>query len=165
MAKRNKKKLKQRKKRQLKKAIKQTIKVNQSNSYFESNKLYQMALDKNYNSTVIAKEKYINERATLLHYCNKCGAEFYGKPSHMLGKDHQKHICAMPYGDSFGIRLAVVGNSKTSPYKSKKKKSKDKGKKFYEMVINDYTPKEIAKELDIPLRFVEDYFKEEGLIE
>jgi hypothetical protein len=82
----------------------------------------------------------------------------------MLGEDHQKHICTMPYGDSFGTRLTFDSNGKISPFKSKKKKSDKKGKRFYEMVINDYTPKEIAKELDIPLRFVDEYFIVEGLI-
>jgi hypothetical protein len=165
MTKRNKKKLKKRHKRQLMKRLK-PIKIEVVSTvkpvfkYEEQNKLYKMELDKKYNGTVTALERYINQRATLLHHCSKCNTEFYGKPSFMLGKDHQLHNCSKPYGDRFGERLFYAGVSRHK----RKKKSTDKGKLFYNLVIEDYTPKEIAKELDIPLAMVKDYFVAEGLI-
>lgn len=69
----------------------------------------------------------------------------------MIGKDHQKHICTMPYGDSFGTRLSMVGNSKIASHKRKRQVSPDKiAKRFYQMIIEDYTPKQIAQELQEP---------------
>jgi hypothetical protein len=126
------------------------------------NKLeFEAKLNIMYYGAVTPMTRYLNERCSMLFHCNKCGVNFWGKDSHIVGKDHQKHICTMPYGDFHGELLGSVG---FRPTRQNKKKSEDKGKKFYEMVINDYTPKEIAKELDIPLHFVKDYFNDEGLI-
>ncbi|MEY9865373.1 hypothetical protein ABIE66_000752 [Peribacillus sp. B2I2] len=36
---------------------------------------------------------YINVRSTFCFHCTKCGKKFFGKPSHMVGKEHQVHIC------------------------------------------------------------------------
>ncbi|MGE8082132.1 adenylate kinase [Peribacillus loiseleuriae] len=115
-----------------------------------------------YVGKVKALNSYVSEHAVLLFHCDKCGAEFYGKPMYMIGKDHQRHICTMPYGDRYGERLFSI-HSRPKP--NKKKTSKDMGKRFYEMVIEDYTPSQIAKELQVNPKIIMMYFKEEGLIE
>ncbi|MEB9439698.1 hypothetical protein [Bacillus cereus] len=83
----------------------------------------------------------------------------------MIGKDSQRHICTLPYGDSFGTRLNTVGNSKISPQKRKKQMNPDKmAKRLYEMIIEDYKPHEIARELKVNPAIIKDHFKAEGLI-
>ncbi|AOM09955.1 MULTISPECIES: adenylate kinase [Bacillus cereus group] len=124
---------------------------------------FEKRLNNIYNGAVTSVTRYINERATMCFHCDKCGAEFYNKAGYMIGKDHQKHICTMPYGDRTGKRLSRVSHSKVKPQK-RKKNSVATGKQFYGMVINDYTPNEIAKELSISHWMVVDYFKAEGLI-
>lgn len=126
--------------------------------------LYQEALNKKYNGRVSAKEQYINPNATLVHHCKICVSDFYGKPSHMLGKDHQKHICTMPYGDKFGNRFTHVSTFFRNNSKKKKVNSDIVAKRFNEMIFNDYTYQEIAKELDLTPELVKEYFKAEGLI-
>jgi NACalpha-BTF3-like transcription factor len=124
------------------------------------NKEYQALLDKRYPEGRIKPiEKYINNHSSILHHCNKCGQDFFGKPIYMLGEDHQKHVCTMPYGDKDGERLEKVGGR----YKSKKKNTLN-ADQFYNMVWNDYTYKEIAKKLQVNPDIIEYYFKEEGLI-
>lgn len=113
-----------------------------------------------YKGTVTPLTAYVNERAVMVFKCSKCGVTFFGKPSHMVGMEHQKHICHLPYGDRLGQRLERVSTKN----KRRAKKDKNRGNEFYRMVIEDYTPQEIAKELDMPLHMVMDYFKSEGLI-
>ncbi|WP_163528810.1 hypothetical protein [Halobacillus ihumii] len=128
--------------------------------YEAENKEYQALLDKRYpEGRIKPVERYVTQDAIILHHCSKCNQEFYGKPKWMLGADHQKHICTMPYGNSYGERLASV-----STIKNRKKKGTLNINQFYEMVWNDYTYKEIAQTLKINPDIVEDYFKSNGLI-
>lgn len=126
MAKRNKTKLKKRKQRQLKKAFKhnenhsdkvtldEAQKLPLVNDYLppykepkedtnkkheERNKMYQKALDKVYNGTVIPLVNYTNAKCTLLHKCTKCNKEFYGKAGWLVSKEDQKHVCYVDNGN------------------------------------------------------------------
>lgn len=123
---------------------------------------YQNALDIKYDGQVTAKQSYLNPRAVILHWCSECDTEFYGRPLKMLGEDHERHNCLMPYGDSRGHQFLSISTANNS--RKKKKKDEVTSERFYEMVINDYTPQEISKELDIALPLVKDYFKIEGLL-
>ncbi|AOZ89326.1 adenylate kinase [Bacillus xiamenensis] len=122
---------------------------------------FEAKLNEVYKGAVKPLTSYVSEHATLVFQCDKCGLKFFGKPNHMIGKEHQQHKCNYPYGDINGERFQIVSSSRN---KRKKNSSKATSERFYEMVINDYTPKEIAKELDIPLVLVMDYFNKEGLI-
>ncbi|SNT58740.1 hypothetical protein SAMN05444672_1745 [Bacillus sp. OK838] len=122
---------------------------------------FEAKIKKAYNGAVTPVTRFVNEHCSMLFHCDKCGVEFWGKASHIVGKDHQKHVCTMPYGDKYGERLFKVGGGKHKPRKKNKGVT---GERFYELVINDYTPNEIAKELEIPFALVIDYFKGEGLI-
>lgn len=124
---------------------------------------YEARLNNAYGGAVTPVTRYINEHATICFHCDKCGAEFYNRAGYMIGKASQRHVCTLPYGDKFGTRLTKVGHTKISSHKRNKKPSVT-GKQFYNMVINDYTPNEIAKKLDIPYQMVLDYFKDQGLI-
>ncbi|WP_088325005.1 MULTISPECIES: adenylate kinase [Bacillus cereus group] len=126
---------------------------------------YEARLNKTYNGTVTPVTRYTNQHATMLFHCDKCGTEFYNKARYMIGKDSQRHICTLPYGDSFGTRLNTVGNSKISPQKRKKQMNPGKmAKRLYEMIIEDYKPHEIARELQVNPAIIKDHFKAEGLI-
>lgn len=165
MTKRSKKNIKKRNRKQLLRRIRESAKYAVPNStHHEGNHLiYQKALSEKYNGKVTSKEKYLNPRAVILHFCNSCDTEFYGRPTNMLGENYERHNCSMPYGDSRGRQFLSV--STISKHKSKKKRKDEVNtEKFYEMVINDYTPQEISKELDISVALVKDYFKTEGLI-
>jgi hypothetical protein len=129
--------------------------------YETQNKEYQALLDKRYSKGRIQPiEKYINNHSSILHHCNKYGIEFYGKPVYMLGEDHQKHVCTMPYGDREGERLSSVSGKQ----KPRKKKNTLNVDQFYSMVWNDYTYKEIAQAFKINPNIIKEYFKAEGLI-
>jgi hypothetical protein len=121
---------------------------------------FEANLNRTYNGAVKAKGKYLNERATLLFYCEKCNVQFYNKPSFMLGKDHQKHLCSMPYSDRSGERTFHVSR-KQNP---RKKKTEDIGGKITKMILEDYTYQQIAKELQVNPTIIKDHFKKEGLI-
>ncbi|WP_423060061.1 adenylate kinase (plasmid) [Bacillus cereus] len=126
---------------------------------------YEARLNKTYNGAVTPVTRYTNQHATMLFHCDKCGAEFYNKAKYMIGKDHQKHICTMPYGDSFGNRLSYANRGKNAPQKRKKQINPDKiAKRLYGMIIEDYTPKQIAQELQVNPNIIKDHFKAEGLI-
>ncbi|MDP9577365.1 UNVERIFIED_ORG: DNA invertase Pin-like site-specific DNA recombinase [Bacillus sp. 1751] len=79
----------------------------------------------------------------------------------MFEKNLQRHIGRMAYADKDGNRFLHV-SSRSTP--KNKNKTKDINEEFYKMVINDYTPQEIAIKLGISLPLVIDYFKTEGLI-
>ncbi|MGM0922860.1 MAG: hypothetical protein ACQEWW_16875 [Bacillota bacterium] len=145
-------------------AIKPAVKIGpniEAGKYAEQNKLYNMALDKQYNGTVTALEKYINQRASLLHHCSNCGIQFYGKPKFMLGNDHQKHICTLPYGDSFGNRFAYVGNSKQTHKKKKGKKINgvELAKELDELITQKVNPLQIRSKTGVDLQIIK-YYKE-----
>ncbi|MCI3146179.1 adenylate kinase [Bacillus cereus] len=126
---------------------------------------FEARLNKTYNGGVTPVTRYTNKNATMLFHCDKCGTDFYNKARYMIEKDHQKHICTMPYGDSFGTRLSNVGKGKIDPKKRKKQLNPDKVvKRLYQMIIEDYTPQQIAKELQVNPNIIKDHFKAEGLI-
>ncbi|EGI2115031.1 hypothetical protein FH832_003099 [Listeria monocytogenes] len=65
----------------------------------ERNKVYQKALDKVYNGTVIPLVNYSNAKSILLHKCTKCNKEFYGKPGWLVTKEDQRHVCYVDNGN------------------------------------------------------------------
>jgi DNA-binding NarL/FixJ family response regulator len=106
MAKR--KKLKKRRKRQLINRVKQQGKMGKLTGvivertiprpdlylgkYEKENQEYQKELDAVYAGTVVAVERYLNPKSTLLHFCHECTSDFYSKPVWLLnGK--QPHEC------------------------------------------------------------------------
>ncbi|MBJ6722208.1 hypothetical protein I2750_18580 [Bacillus sp. PR5] len=75
------------------------------NKKIERTAPYQEALNKKYGGTVIVKEKFINPRATLIHKCSNCHKEWYARPTWLLTKENQKHICGVdPVRMSEGIK-------------------------------------------------------------
>lgn len=62
-------------------------------TYVVENRGYQKELDKVYAGTVTPVEKYINDKATIIHYCHDCRTEFHAKPLWLLRKASQEHIC------------------------------------------------------------------------
>ncbi|MCU5203397.1 hypothetical protein, partial [Bacillus paranthracis] len=73
--------------------------------------------------------------------------------------------CTMPYGYRTGERLNKVGHSKITPQKQKKKVDPEKvEKRVYEMIIEIYTPQQIATDLKVNPTIIKDHFKAEGLI-
>jgi hypothetical protein len=71
---------------------------------------FETRLGEVYNGAIKPVTTYINDRATMYFKCEKCGVEFFGKASHMVGKEHQQHKCNYPYGDIRGERLKGVGS-------------------------------------------------------
>ncbi|OJH18924.1 hypothetical protein BLX88_10925 [Bacillus obstructivus] len=107
-------------------------------------------------------ESYINPCASLIHYCKRCGVEFYGKPSHMLGKDSQKHLCTLPYGDCHGERLSRVKRNYIS--KGKKNKNADKqgtelANKLDELINQGLSTLIIRQQTGVEPRIIE-YYKQ-----
>lgn len=132
----------------------------------EQKALYQQRLDKVYNSAVVALNDYINPKAVIVHKCTDCGLVFFGKPSHMVGKEHQRHSCNLPYGTASGERKATVSTIKDGKAKRSKMKNKEIDMELLnKMIWEDYSYKKIASELNINPNIVRDYFKSEGLIE
>ncbi|USK27366.1 helix-turn-helix domain-containing protein [Bacillus sp. CMF21] len=66
--------------------------------YEKENVEYQKELDAVYAGTLVAVERYMNHKSTLLHHCHECKADLYSKPVWLLnGK--QPHEC---YSDGRG---------------------------------------------------------------
>lgn len=61
--------------------------------YVVENRGYQKVLDKVYAGTVSPVEKYINDKAIIIHYCHDCRVSFHAKPLWLLKKANQEHIC------------------------------------------------------------------------
>jgi hypothetical protein len=189
MAKRNKnKQLKKRKKRQLKKVLKLAVKqrsaiepvvnvgfpewyippnqeppVDTNKQFEERDKAFQSRLDSVYPGTVTALTHYVNDKSTMTCKCKSCGLVFFGKAGHLISdKEHQRHVCNMPYGTVSGERLAYV----STVHKPKgKNQAKKQAELFHQMIWDDYSPQEIAKELQVNTEIIKHYFIEEGLIE
>jgi hypothetical protein len=126
---------------------------------------FEAMLNEVYDGAVKPLISYVNDRAVLCFKCDNCGLRFFGKPYHMVGKDHQRHVCGMPYGDKNGNRLGVVPKRGDSfGAKGKKKKETIKIDQVNKMIWEDYTYQQIAKELKVNPDIVEDHFKKEGLI-
>lgn len=85
----------------------------------------------------------------------------------MIGKEHQRHECNKPYGTFYGDRNSYVSTLKDTKGKKRKKKkvnSEKVSERFNEMILNDCTYQEIAKELDLTPKLVKEYFISEGLM-
>lgn len=76
-----------------------------------------------------------NDRATLCFHCTKCGLQFFNKPGHMVGKEHQSHACGYPYGDRYGERLSKV----STVHKKRKTKGTLNVDQLNPMIWEDYT--------------------------
>ncbi|MEC2348775.1 hypothetical protein [Bacillus toyonensis] len=71
----------------------------------------------------------------------------------------------MPYGERTGERLNKIGHGKVTPQKQKKKVDPEKVvKRVYEMIIESYTPQQIATKLKVNPTIIKDHFKAEGLV-
>ena len=127
---------------------------------------YEALLNEIYDGKVKAKNQYINPNAVLFHKCLKCNERFYGKPKFMVGSDFQRHLCGFPYGVNGERTMTVRGGRDNGTIKGNKKskKSVDVWKRFYEMIWEDYTFQQIAKELQVNPDVIQDYFRTEGLI-
>ncbi|MDN4142197.1 adenylate kinase [Bacillus velezensis] len=121
---------------------------------------FEAKLNKAYDGAVRPLNSSINQRATVCFKCEKCGLVFFGKPFHMVGKDHQRHVCGVPYGDKNGERLQHAGGRR----KSKKKEPSITIDQFKKLVWEDYTPQQIAQKMQVNPKIVIYYFKHEGLI-
>ncbi|XJZ28616.1 adenylate kinase [Bacillota bacterium Lsc_1132] len=122
---------------------------------------FEAKLNEVYSGTVKPLSSYINKNATLCFKCEQCSLKFFGKPIHIVGKEHQRHECGMPYGDRYGERLTKVS---VKHNRNKKKGSVIKSDEFNRMVWEDYSYQQIAHELQVNPNIVKDYFIEEGLI-
>ncbi|MEY8191098.1 hypothetical protein AB4X15_15765 [Peribacillus simplex] len=79
----------------------------------------------------------------------------------MVGKEHQRHACYMPYGTVYGERFLSVSAVKKNKKKKKEILNIDQINK---MIWEDYTYQQIAQELKINPNIVKDHFEKEGLI-
>ncbi|WP_239421745.1 adenylate kinase [Bacillus sp. CGMCC 1.16541] len=123
-------------------------------------KQFEAKLNDNYSGAVTPLTNYINERAVMVFQCKECQLKFFGKPSHMVGKEHQRHLCHHPYGDRNGTRVQhIIGK-----HKVKKKQQPVNLEQLNEMIWNDYSYKQIAEKLTVNPKLIKDYFKSEGLI-
>ncbi|EKN67393.1 adenylate kinase [Schinkia azotoformans] len=122
---------------------------------------FEAKLNEVYGGTVKPLNSYINERATLCFKCEQCGLKFFGKPSHIVGKEHQRHECGMPYGDHYGERLTKVS---VTHNRKKNKSAVIKPEEFNRLIWEDYSYQQIAQELQVNPNIIKDYFKDEGLI-
>jgi hypothetical protein len=136
--------------------------------YEEENKEYQALLDKRYPEGRIKPiERFVTQEAIILHRCDKCKEDFYGKPRWILGKDHQKHLCSMPYGDRFGNRLSQVSSGRGS---KEIKVSKTLNKKGKQQIIDLYNKGEfdnvnqLAKYLNLSHGTVKYHLQKSGLM-
>lgn len=50
---------------------------------------FETKLNKAYNGAVKPLKSYINKNAVMCFKCSDCGLMFFGKPSYVVGKDHQ----------------------------------------------------------------------------
>jgi hypothetical protein len=130
---------------------------------------FETKLNEAYSGTVQPLNRYLNKHAVTSFHCTSCGLKFFNSPKYMVGKDHQRHICHMPYGDSNGVRFATVpkrgeGNQTKRTVK-KEKESKVSIDRLNEMIYEDYTYKQIAQEFKINPNIIKDHFVQEGLIE
>jgi hypothetical protein len=124
---------------------------------------FETKLNEVYSGAVKPLTNYVNEIAVLCLKCSDCGLVFFGKPSHLVGKDYQRHSCHKPYGNAYGERTSSVSSIRTT--KKVKKKNKFDLDQLNKMVWEDYTYQQIASELKINPVIIKDYFEKEGLIE
>jgi DNA-binding CsgD family transcriptional regulator len=59
--------------------------------YVNENRPYQRVLDLHYHGTVIAIDRFLNGKSSILHYCLKCSQTFYNAPNYLLLTN--RHVC------------------------------------------------------------------------
>lgn len=124
---------------------------------------FETRLNEVYKGAVKPLNRYVSKYAVLCFKCESCGLVFFGRPSSMVGKESQRHLCNFPYGDKHGARTSHVNNARQNKTKKKKKESFNIDQ-LNEMVWNDHSPHEIAQKLQVNPKIIKDYFKDEGLI-
>lgn len=72
--------------------------------YRQENEGYQLVLDTVYSGSVVPLQRYVNGKAVILHHCYSCNQEFYARPSWLVYREDQKHLCHVKYGDICGKR-------------------------------------------------------------
>lgn len=130
-----------------------------------SEKEYHEILNKEYAGTVTTVERYINTKAVILHRCSKCEQEFYAKPMWLVGKDSQRHVCNMPYGDSFGVRNQYV-TSRGATNKNagtKRKLSESVKQEIIQLAKQGLGVRQIARQLNIATGSASYHLKKAGL--
>ncbi|TKC18176.1 adenylate kinase [Robertmurraya kyonggiensis] len=120
---------------------------------------FETKLNEFYKGAVKPLTPYYNKHAVMVFCCTDCQYTFFGKAGHIVGKQHQRHACGLPYSDQNGERLKSVSKRHRI-----KKKETFKIDDLYKMIWNDYGYKEIAQELRVNPIIIKDYFKSEGLI-
>ncbi|MGG4041457.1 winged helix-turn-helix domain-containing protein [Bacillus smithii] len=128
-----------------------------------SEKEYHEILKKEYAGTVTTLERYINPRAVILHHCSQCEQEFYAKPMWLVGKDSQRHVCNMPYGDNNGVRIPYVYSKVSHNKRTRRTLSESVKKQIVELGKQGISIKQIAKQLNIADGSVSYHLKKAGL--
>ncbi|TDL74244.1 helix-turn-helix domain-containing protein [Peribacillus frigoritolerans] len=106
--------------------------------YESENVEYQKELNTVYEGTVIAVERYMNRKSTLLHHCTECGVDFYGRPVWLLN-GYQPHEC-----------YSVFRHSANKIAKSKKKRLTEADtERMILLAEGGMTMTRIAKEYDV----------------
>ena len=123
---------------------------------------FEAKLNEVYGGTIKPLTGYVNENAVMVFDCSKCFIKFFGRPSYMVGKQHQQHVCNMPYSNTYGERVAYSVSKHR--IKASKRDNQVILNTVNEMIWNDCTYQEIAKELKVNPNIIKDYFISEGLI-
>lgn len=61
--------------------------------YKVENQAYQTQLDAVYGGKVQPIERFVNQKAIILHECSECFLKFYSRPQWLLTKEDQLHVC------------------------------------------------------------------------
>ncbi len=172
MAKRNKNKSKQRKKRYLRRRISKSVKAAPVakpvpsipkpipstqlllSTYKTVNRDYQAVLDRLFNRKILVVDRYLNENATIIHFCRDCMNRFYSRPA-FLTSGIQPHVCFSPksHPNSSGYGIPKLKKVKGTTWEE-----------FQQMVWEDLTFREIAKKMGVDPKIIKDYFVRERLI-
>jgi hypothetical protein len=136
--------------------------------YEVENRQYQALLDKRYPAGRIKPvERFITMEANILHHCDKCSQEFYGKPKWLLTRENQRHICTLPYGDQLGNRTLHISGRGNSEKSKIKRKLNPKG---VQRIIDLYksgkyeNPNQVARQMNISQATARYHLKKAGLI-
>lgn len=104
--------------------------------------------------TITPVTAYINQRATMVFHCSKCGVKFFGKPSHIIGEEHQRHECAMPYGTFLGERCKQVSSLHKKKAKHKRSNIKQTVQLLDQLLKEGLHPKNVARETGLNYKLV-----------
>jgi len=67
----------------------------------------------------------------------------------MVGKDYQRHICSMPYGNYHGTSLSSVSSVRNRKNKNDKGHIKETIKQLEQLLEQGVQPKSIARQLEL----------------